>query len=470
MATQTIDTHEYGTIMPTLLLSFLESVNCKFGVIVECMEATIDLIRSKRVTGLDPPIDPSDAVNKAYVDTHSGSPGGSDTDVQFNDGGVFGGSSDFTWDNLFNILTVNGKITGLLTPTDPTDATNKAYVDSLIGSPATPFNSIQFNNGGLFGGTVDLLWNNVSKLFTTTGRIIVNNTTQSTNPTNGSITTTGGLGVALDGNFGGNVYGNRFISTSDATLKENIIPLNDSLSKVRQIECYKYNFINDDKLDYGLLAQQLEDVGLNDLVDNTRGYKGVNYLNLISMLIDSIKELDRRVARTHYEIIEESKLEENIEIILDSLKQKKLNEINTIINTRFNEVIKKELRKNLNFIVASFDTLSENLIEKYSNEIDNINDELEEINKNINEENKMLHKLDKNIEHMEDKSSNIIKNIEKSSNKLDNLNDRTDELYNELIDEFNKKIRETIISYESDIVFKGEEMKKKIFRKRLSKH
>jgi hypothetical protein len=37
-----------------------------------------------------------------------GSPGGSDTQVQFNDGGSFAGDSDFTWNNTSNTLTING--------------------------------------------------------------------------------------------------------------------------------------------------------------------------------------------------------------------------------------------------------------------------------------------------------------------------------------------------------------------------
>lgn len=36
----------------------------------------------------------------------SGSPGGSDTQVQFNDGGAFGGDADFTWNKTTNILNV----------------------------------------------------------------------------------------------------------------------------------------------------------------------------------------------------------------------------------------------------------------------------------------------------------------------------------------------------------------------------
>lgn len=37
-------------------------------------------------------------------------PGGSDTDVQFNDAGAFGGDSDFTWNKTTNLLGVVGKI------------------------------------------------------------------------------------------------------------------------------------------------------------------------------------------------------------------------------------------------------------------------------------------------------------------------------------------------------------------------
>jgi hypothetical protein len=42
--------------------------------------------------------------------TPSGSPGGSDTYIQFNNSGVFGGTSDFTWDDTGKIMSVNGII------------------------------------------------------------------------------------------------------------------------------------------------------------------------------------------------------------------------------------------------------------------------------------------------------------------------------------------------------------------------
>jgi hypothetical protein len=43
----------------------------------------------------------------------SGTPGGSNTHVQFNDGGAFGGESDFIYDKTTNVLAVNGTISGV---------------------------------------------------------------------------------------------------------------------------------------------------------------------------------------------------------------------------------------------------------------------------------------------------------------------------------------------------------------------
>jgi hypothetical protein len=39
-----------------------------------------------------------------------GTPGGSDTEVQFNDGGAFGGDADFTYNKTSNLLTLGGDI------------------------------------------------------------------------------------------------------------------------------------------------------------------------------------------------------------------------------------------------------------------------------------------------------------------------------------------------------------------------
>tara|TARA_R110000824_G_scaffold10866_5_gene47619 strand:- start:12031 stop:14064 length:2034 start_codon:yes stop_codon:yes gene_type:complete len=70
------------------------------------------------------------ATNAAHIATVSGllsSPGGSDTQIQFNDGGSFAGDSDLIWNKTHNLLTVNG--TGVVDKLGVNDATPGAMLD-----------------------------------------------------------------------------------------------------------------------------------------------------------------------------------------------------------------------------------------------------------------------------------------------------------------------------------------------------
>jgi hypothetical protein len=51
--------------------------------------------------------------NGSGVNGAGATPGGSDTQVQFNDGGSFGGDSDMTWNKTSNTLTINGSISAM---------------------------------------------------------------------------------------------------------------------------------------------------------------------------------------------------------------------------------------------------------------------------------------------------------------------------------------------------------------------
>ena len=82
------------------------------------------------------------------------SPGGSDSYVQYNDGGSFGGVANFTWNDTSNVLTVSGDvdITGALT------ATTKSF---LIDHPTKEGMKLQYaslegpENGVYVRGTTD---------------------------------------------------------------------------------------------------------------------------------------------------------------------------------------------------------------------------------------------------------------------------------------------------------------------------
>lgn len=69
----------------------------------------------------------------------NGEPGGSNTQVQFNDAGVFGGSSKFTFNKTSNVLTVNGNISagnisGTLTTASQPNITTVGTLSSLLVS------------------------------------------------------------------------------------------------------------------------------------------------------------------------------------------------------------------------------------------------------------------------------------------------------------------------------------------------
>ena len=109
-----------------------------------------------------------------------GTPGGADTQVQFNDGGAFGGDPGLTYDKTTDKLTVGGDIdlddggtfsTTLQTVT-PTANRTVSIPDATgtIGLVNGPTGSIQFNEAGALNGTSDfsttLNWNDASTTFT----------------------------------------------------------------------------------------------------------------------------------------------------------------------------------------------------------------------------------------------------------------------------------------------------------------
>ena len=107
-------------------------------------------------------------------------PGGADTQVQFNDGGALGGDAGLVYDKTTDKLTVGGDIdlddggtfsTTLQTVT-PTANRTVSIPDATgtIGLVNGPTGSIQFNQAGALNGTSDfsttLNWNNAATTFT----------------------------------------------------------------------------------------------------------------------------------------------------------------------------------------------------------------------------------------------------------------------------------------------------------------
>ena len=110
----------------------------------------------------------------------SANPGGSDTQVQFNDGGAFGGSADLTWDDTGKLLTVGGDIDlddggtyattlQVITPT----ANRTISFPNATGTLALVAGSsgqLIYNNAGANAGTPTLTYD--GSILTSSGRFI----------------------------------------------------------------------------------------------------------------------------------------------------------------------------------------------------------------------------------------------------------------------------------------------------------
>ena len=109
-------------------------------------------------------------------------------------------------------------------------------------------------------------------------------------------------------------YADEYFSTSDIQYKTNINSIgSDPLQKLKEIECYSYqwkeSFSKNNRTQYGVIAQQLEEIGFNELVVGTES-KAVNYQGLIPLLIASYQQQQKTI--------------EQLQDDLNKLKTKKL--------------------------------------------------------------------------------------------------------------------------------------------------
>jgi hypothetical protein len=95
-------------------------------------------------------------------------------------------------------------------------------------------------------------------------------------------------------------------STSDASIKENVIPIShEDCDKLLDLKPKKYNFINDEtkKMHYGLIAQHVEEtypllVGEFDDIDDKNNLfttKTVNYMELIPIMICKMQKMQDQI-------------------------------------------------------------------------------------------------------------------------------------------------------------------------------
>ena len=98
--------------------------------------------------------------------------------------------------------------------------------------------------------------------------------------------------------FAGNVTAPQFIATSDKIYKKDIKTVENPTSIIKKMRgvsyIWKENFTEDRSKQYGVVAQELEDV-LPDSVVSTGNGKAVNYNHIVGVLIEGFKEQQKEI-------------------------------------------------------------------------------------------------------------------------------------------------------------------------------
>ena len=96
--------------------------------------------------------------------------------------------------------------------------------------------------------------------------------------------------------YNGDVYAKAFYQSSDARLKENIVPNTGVLDKIKRLSTYYYNYLghsNDRQI--GVIAQEIETEFPELVSTDETGYKAVNYLGIATIALQGVKELMEQI-------------------------------------------------------------------------------------------------------------------------------------------------------------------------------
>ena len=186
--------------------------------------------------------------------------------------------------------------------------TDNNTIDTVSGNlKISSSGSVEINDDlnvvGILSATGNVtLGNATSDTTTVGGTLAVNSTTNSTSKTTGALQVSGGVGINNDLHVGGDITA---FSSSDQTLKENVVGITSALYKVGLITGYTYNWKTgyysvdsywSGKEDTGVIAQEVEALGLPGITTTRdNGKKAVRYERLVPLLIQAIKELEARV-------------------------------------------------------------------------------------------------------------------------------------------------------------------------------
>jgi hypothetical protein len=139
----------------------------------------------------------------------------------------------------------------------------------------------------------------------------------------------------------GNAYATGSWSGSDVRFKKNISSLDNALERIMKIRGTSFEFRNDEFSDYqfaegiqyGFIAQELEDVFPEVVKTESNGYKSVNYDGMIPVLVEAVKDQQKIINDLKSENGQLKITNDKIEAELKQLKVE-----NEAINSRLEKI------------------------------------------------------------------------------------------------------------------------------------
>ena len=105
-------------------------------------------------------------------------------------------------------------------------------------------------------------------------------------------------GEYITGNISatGDVIAQNVNSLSDATLKDNVTPIENAGQVIDQLNGVGYNWKDGSGHAYGMIAQEVEAIIPEAVKTDENGIKSINYSMVIPFLVETVKELRQDIA------------------------------------------------------------------------------------------------------------------------------------------------------------------------------
>jgi hypothetical protein len=88
----------------------------------------------------------------------------------------------------------------------------------------------------------------------------------------------------------GDIVAYSTFASSDARLKDDIEPIEDAIGKLSSLNPVSFVWNNTEQSDFGLIAQEVEDVFPEFVKEDMNGFKAVKYNSFVSLLIKTVQE------------------------------------------------------------------------------------------------------------------------------------------------------------------------------------